>query len=815
MIRIAFALPLLFVPIFPSVTVAQTVYRVDIRNAQAEILRDHLHLGGSNPRGEKIAFNSLYMEGNGKPRLPVMGEFHYARYPEAYWDESLRKMKAGGVNMVSTYVFWNMHEEVEGQFDWSGSRSLRHFIELCGKNDLQAIVRVGPFCHGEIRNGGLPDWLYGRPFNVRSNDPGYLHYVQRLYREIAKQLAGLLYKDGGPVVGIQLENEYQHSGAPWAFSYPGEKPEWTIADEKRYFVLNDNSGKKKNSYSEEGQRHMALLKQFAQEAGLVVPLYTVTGWGNAATIPDGAIPVTSAYPYPTWSGATPSPLYLYQDLHARPDYAPVSYQPIRYPSFGAELGGGIMVTYSRRPTVSANSLVALVVRELGSGANAIGYYMYHGGATPRGEHSFLSDEAAGVPKISYDFQAPIGQYGQPAESYRHLKPIHFFLNDFGSLLAPMVTVLPENASQLDPADVDQLRFAVRSQGDTGFVFVHNFQDHVPNHDLENVQISVQTRDETLRIPASRGMMLKSETSAVFPFNVDFGGVRIKSATAQPLACLSTEGGLRYAFMAIDGIQPQFVIDAKTVRHVRSANCQIESQPDRSIVTSGNDPVAEFSVENSKGEQVTFTVFPTPMAQNAWLIELQGGKRLVFSNSIVLRNNNLVEFDSLGTNNIEFSVYPALSAPPHYHDEVLSSAPPPHPSMSSYRLAVPELEPFVHAKVADRRTLTLSTDRATLPDGVNDVFLEVDYTGDVGLAFINGQLVDDHFYFGQPWRLGLKRFFPQLADAGMYFSFRPISKDAPFLPDLPPAAVPEFSKQQEVLHLNHVNVLPEYRVLISF
>ena len=277
----------------------------------------------------KIGFNSFYMEENGKPRLPVMGEFHYARYPEAYWDESLKKMKAGGIDIVASYVFWNFHEETEGQFDWSGSRNLRHFIELCKQNGLQAIVRVGPFCHGEIRNGGLPDWLYGRPFNVRSNDPGYIHYVQRLYGEIGKQLNGLLYKDGGPVIGIQLENEHQHSGAPWAFSYPGEKPEWTIPDDKRYFAANDYEAKKKTSYAEEGRKHMALLKQLAQDAGLSVPLYTVTGWGNAATISDEAIPVTSAYPYPTWAAASPSPLYLYQDLHAHPDYAPVSYQPER------------------------------------------------------------------------------------------------------------------------------------------------------------------------------------------------------------------------------------------------------------------------------------------------------------------------------------------------------------------------------------------------------------------------------------------------------------------------------------------------------
>ncbi len=93
-----------------------------------------------------------------------------------------------------------------------------------------------------------------------------------------------------------------------------------------------------------------------------------------------------------------------------------------------------MITYSRRPTVSAHAIESLVVRELGSGANAVGYYMFHGGATPRNQSAFLSEEPSGVPKISYDFQAPIGQYGQLAESYGYLKLIHYFLNDFGSIL---------------------------------------------------------------------------------------------------------------------------------------------------------------------------------------------------------------------------------------------------------------------------------------------------------------------------------------------------------------------------------------------
>ena len=141
------------------------------------------------------------------------------------------------------------------------------------------------------------------------------------------------------------------------------------------------------------------------------------------------------------------------------------------------------------------------------------------------------------------FRPPIGQYGELAESYHQSKPIHFFLNDFGTRLAPMMTVLPA-AAKLRPGDVDQPRFAVRTSGDSGFVFLHNFQDHVPTHDLENVQLAIQTNAGEVRIPQSSSMTVKSEVSAILPFNVDFGGVRMKSATAQPMARLAGGGGAR-------------------------------------------------------------------------------------------------------------------------------------------------------------------------------------------------------------------------------------------------------------------------------
>ena len=103
-------------------------------------------------------------------------------------------MKMCGINVISTYIFWIHHEEEEGVFDFSGRKNLRKFIELCQKHHIYVILRIGPF--GEVRNGGLPDWLYGKSFEVRKLNDGFLYYVKRLYTEIAGQVQGLLYKDG-------------------------------------------------------------------------------------------------------------------------------------------------------------------------------------------------------------------------------------------------------------------------------------------------------------------------------------------------------------------------------------------------------------------------------------------------------------------------------------------------------------------------------------------------------------------------------------------------------------------------------------------
>ena len=229
--KIIFILSAVFFFFFSENIFSQKTYEIDVNVPDKTFRSGHLKLGGSNPKGDHISVNNFYVSLNDKPFIPVTGEFHFSRYPKQYWDESLKKMKAGGINIVATYVFWIMHEEKEGTFVWSDNRDLRTFIRLCAENGLYAIVRVGPFCHGEIRNGGMPDWLLGRPITNRSNDPGYLAYVDRFYAEIGKQIQGQYYKDGGPIIGIQLENEYQHSAAPWGLTYPGQPYDWTAAEQ--------------------------------------------------------------------------------------------------------------------------------------------------------------------------------------------------------------------------------------------------------------------------------------------------------------------------------------------------------------------------------------------------------------------------------------------------------------------------------------------------------------------------------------------------------------------------------------------------------
>lgn len=764
-----------------AMAMAQQVYELDMPVKEKTIYSGHLKLGGSNPSGEHIEVNSYYMSIGGKPVIPVMGEFHYSRYPECQWEEEILKMKAGGVTVIPTYVFWSIHEEQEGVFNWTGNRNLRKFLQLCQKHGMWTVVRIGPFCHGEIRNGGLPDWLFTKPLEIRSNDVNYLKYVKRFYEEIGRQLDGLYYKDGGTIIGTQIENEHQHSAAPWGITYPGEPKDMTSATYDADIIrIGVSVQDKKITTAELGDLHMKTLKKMAEEAGIQTPLYTATGWGNAAVIGEEAIPVTAAYTYPFWSKPQMSPFCLFKDIQKNPDYAPVRYDTEKFPSFCAEMGVGIQMIYTRRPIVTAKAAEALMVRTLGSGANGIGYYMYHGGSTPKmGPTAFFSDEPMGMPKISYDFQAPLGEFGLEHGSYRALRLLHLFLNDFSEQLAPMETVLPKGYAQLTPANRETLRYAARVKGKSGFVFMVNFQDHdTARIDQKNLCLRLKFAEETLRIPAQGTFTLPKDESLILPFNFRMEDALLKYATAQLLLKLDDKGMEHYFFFVPEGIHPEFMFDKATVAG------KYRYTPEAGLKST-------FTVKTAGGKRFKVTTLTREQALNACKVD---GK-LLLTSSMVLPGEKGVRLLNMGNPVFRYVMYPSAKG------------------FKEQTAEVPAVQPEYTSRKVGSRRLAVRFSGKDHPQ-VNDYFLRLNYVGDVAMAFLKGELVLDHFYYGAPWQISLKRFQQELANGELSFYIRPLRKNAPFLSDLPKEAVPDFSKGA-VVRVDSVQIVPQYVTTLHY
>ena len=150
---------------------------------------------------------------NGEPFIVKAAEVHYPRIPREYWEHRLKMCKALGMNTVCIYIFWNIHEQKEGQFDWTGNNDVAEFCRLAQKNGMYVIVRPGPYVCAEWEMGGLPWWLLKKKdIRLRERDPYFMERVKIFETEVGKQLAPLTIQNGGPIIMVQVENEYGSYG---------------------------------------------------------------------------------------------------------------------------------------------------------------------------------------------------------------------------------------------------------------------------------------------------------------------------------------------------------------------------------------------------------------------------------------------------------------------------------------------------------------------------------------------------------------------------------------------------------------------------
>lgn len=763
-------------------------------------------IGARSPDGHVLGANTQLLTMDGQPWYPVLGEFHYSRCPAEEWERELLKMKAGGITVVSTYVFWNHHEETAGHFDWSGQRDLRRFIELCGRHGLLVWLRVGPWAHGEARNGGFPDWLVQSGIPLRQNDPKYLEYVNRFFGEIARQVSGQFWSEGGPIVGVQIENEY----------HPPLH----------------------------GLEHMLTLRGLALEHGMKPAYFSATGWDNAVVPRDGFLPVFGGYTEQFWSGLLtrlpPNQNFFFTNIRAEdnvmgdlsPKNAAYNTQYDDRPYLTAELGAGMSIAYHRRPIMHADDSTAAAVVKLGSGVNALGFYMYHGGtnpdgATPLQETQHTWNGYNDMEAKSYDFQAPLGEFGQVNDTYRALRTVTTFLNHFGTKLAPMAPIFPTTV----PANRDDIhtpRVAARTLGDQAFVFINNYERNYPLGAKNDFRVTLRLPHGDLTIPRTP-TTLPDGAYPIWPVNLDLGGGTLRYATAQLLTEIATPH--TYVFFAWPGLDPEFAFDLPSGTALEAPHARVTRTGDVTFVDHVT-PGTGVAIRLNGPTPLQIVVLSRDQALHLADGAIGGHEHLVLSSGDVAFDDPRIDVSTRQDGPLTVGVFPAVrqvgapfrataadgifqtfayDVPPAPKenvsvDRVKSAAPAQPVKLSAPPRAVAEEPAEADFDRASQWTVHVDP---SLRGSSDRWLLQVRYTGDVARVFVGGKLFDDNFYKGTPWELGLWRVSPAELQSGLTLKILPLRKDAPIF--LESGAWPDFQGKSEALAIANLTLIREAHV----
>lgn len=323
----------------------------------------------------KFAIQGEHFLRDGKPHVIISGEMHYPRIPREYWRDRLRKARAMGLNTIQTYAFWNLHEPRPGQFDFSGNLDIAAFVRTAREEGLDVIVRPGPYICTELDFGGFPAWLLKTPgLRVRSLDPRFMRASAAYLKRVGQELAPLQSTRGGPIIMVQVENEYGSFG-------------------------NDHD-------------YMASIRQQVLDAGFDVPLFTSDGPGRTL-LEGGTLPDLT--PVINFSGSAKD---------AEESFAELAKFRGNIPRMVGEYWAGWFDHWGEEhhrtnPTDEAKTLEWLLSRGI-----SVNLYMFHGGT------SFGYQPGANYSKdgyqpdtSSYDYDAPLDEAGRPTPKYFALREV--------------------------------------------------------------------------------------------------------------------------------------------------------------------------------------------------------------------------------------------------------------------------------------------------------------------------------------------------------------------------------------------------------
>lgn len=475
--------------------------------------------------------NTKYFTKDGKPFTVVAGELHFSRLPKERWRETLLKMRDCGINTVSTYVFWNYHEEIKGQFNFSGNNDIASFLRICRDIKMPCVLRIGPWCHGEVIRGGFPKRI-NKLSKKRCDNPTYLAEVREFWQGLYKEVNP--YLDGETVIGIQLENEYTGS-----------------------------------------TEHIRTLRKIAEEIGFKAPFFTMTAWPSGK--PDNDfLPTMGGYPDAPWTfgkkalkpnnrfAITPAKTEneIGGDLFKNNEEQKGVYDDVPY-AF-CETGPGNQVTQHRRPYISEKDGYGVGFAKFASGAAWLGYYMFCGGANPN-DRLLQENKLTGYPNnyqiIDYDFQAPISRYGVCRPHGDRLRLMHLFIREFDNEICTKQAYFPKwNSSS--KTDISFLKCSVRAdETGSGYFFATAYEKSLKYNDFKDVNVDFTIGDKTVKLPS---IDIKAGSMFFYPFNIKLGSVHFDYILAQPIAKTEENGKTVCYFAQCEGIALKCSVNGKEI-----------------------------------------------------------------------------------------------------------------------------------------------------------------------------------------------------------------------------------------------------------
>lgn len=662
----------------------------------------------------RVRVTSRWIEVSGKPTIPVSGELHFSRVPRARWEEELRLLVASGVTMVSTYMFWIHHEPVRGSMSFEGDLDVAAFLETADRVGIDVVLRIGPWCHGEVRNGGFPDWVVEAAPRARTNDPEYLRLAADWYRQVAEQVRRFCGPDGR-IIGIQLENELY------------DQPD-----------------------------HLATLKQLARAAGFTAPLWTATGWGGALLPPHEVLPLYSGYADGFWADQGSDWDDSFRDhftfTHVwddpgvggdqRDDNVEIVVRDVdpEFPPATCELGGGMATAYHRRPIARGHDIAAVANVKIANGSLWQGFYMYAGGTNPvdHVQESHATGYPNDLPRFDYDFQAPIGGAGQLGPSLAELREHNAFLAAFGDTLADMAGSLPDGAP-VPVHDTQSLRWAVRSDANGGVLFLNTHQPHVPLSAVPGVQLQVEFDDAVAVVP-DRPIDIPSGVVARWPVRFVVAGVRIDWATASLAGLVGQDSGATPTLVlhAHPGIEPRISVGGRTTALTVGESVVLDGTLRVLLV---DDDQAE-NLWYLDGELIDST--DAIWREDATLVARAGQEPVVRR----WADGEWLPMTATAPSPGEAAAVPleplrdAAEVPPRYGEFM-------------GRSSAPDDEQFEAVAAVWRIALPASGNRSS----GDRIELDIDFEGDVAQLRVDGVLIADRFWNGLSWRVDVTELDP--------------------------------------------------------